>query len=260
MDQSLYANSIVTKISKKGVVITPRNTPLSMDLTMTKKDFPTTDGMQDKVNNRYPEIHFRSGIGSLIYLSSGTRPDITYAVGKLAKFSHAPGDNHYKALTWLLGYIYKYPNKAIQYYTIPNNLLLHNTLKEAKIELNDKLTVTFTDASWQDCVDTGQITGGYVTFKSGGVVNHRSYLPVPVALSSREAEYLAAYVACTAAQHIRMLNYNLYHLMEENYELEKTQTYPSSNVILDSKAAIAIAKSDKDTMRTRHILCRYHFV
>ena len=31
-------------------------------------------------------------------------------------------------------------------------------------------------------------------------------------------------------------------------------------MILDSKAAIAIAKSDKDTKRTRHILRRYHFV
>ena len=99
LDQSLYANSIVTKISKKGVVITPRNTPLPMDLTMTKKDCPTTDDMQEEVNNRYPDIQFRFVIDSLIYLSSGTRPDITYAVGKLAKFSHVPGDNHYKALT-----------------------------------------------------------------------------------------------------------------------------------------------------------------
>ena len=57
-----------------------------------------------------------------------------------------------------------------------------------------------------------------------------------------------------------MLNYNLYHLIEEDYELEKTETYPLSNVILDSEAAIAIAKSDKDTKRTRHILRRYHFV
>ena len=41
---------------------------------------------------------------------------------------------------------------------------------------------------------------------------------------------------------------------------ESTKNYPASNVILDSKAAIAIAKSDKDTKRTRYILQRYHFV
>ena len=48
--------------------------------------------------------------------------------------------------------------------------------------------------------------------------------------------------------------------MEEDYELEKTETYPPSNVILDSEVAVAIANSDKDTKQTRHILCRYHFV
>ena len=67
LDQSLYSNLIVTKITKKGVVIAPRNTPLPMDLTMTKKDCPVTNDMQEEVNNRYPNIHFRSVIDSLIY-------------------------------------------------------------------------------------------------------------------------------------------------------------------------------------------------
>ena len=56
------------------------------------------------------------------------------------------------------------------------------------------------------------------------------------------------------------LNYDLYHLSDKDYEPENTENYPASNVILDSEAAIAIAKSDKDTKRTRHILRRYHFV
>ena len=118
----------------------------------------------------------------------------------------------------------------------------------------------FSDSSWQDCIDTGRSTGGYIIFKSGGAVDHRCHLPVPIALSSGEAEYLATAVACTAAQHIRMMNYDLYHLSDKDYEPENTENYPASNVILDSEAAIAIAKSDKNTKRTRHILCRYHFV
>ena len=51
-----------------------------------------------------------------------------------------------------------------------------------------------------------------------------------------------------------MMNYNLYHLTDQDYVPEKTKTYPASNVILDSTATIAIAKSDKDTKRTRQIL------
>ena len=55
------------------------------------------------------------------------------------------------------------------------------------------------------------------------------------------------WVACTAAQHIRMMNYDLYHLSDKDYELESTENYLASNVILDSEAAITIAKSDEDS-------------
>ena len=197
---------------------------------------------------------------TLIYLSFGTRPDITFAIVKLAKYAHSPGDCHYKALIWLVGYIHKFPNKAIHFYSDINSSPIGKILHQSKISLNDNLTVTFTDASWQDDVDTGRSTGGYIIFKSGGPIDHRCHLPIPIALSTGEAEYLAASVACTAAQHIRMMNYNLYHLTDQDYIPENTETYPASNIILDSAAAIAIAQSDKDTKRTRHILRRYHFV
>ena len=113
IDQQLYAKSIVNKLVKKGTDIYPRNTPLQPDITLTKRDCPTTPAIQQEIDAKYSSIHFRSVIGALIYLSSGTRPDITFATVKLAKYAHAPGENHYKALTWLLGYIQKFPNKAI---------------------------------------------------------------------------------------------------------------------------------------------------
>ena len=163
-------------------------------------------------------------------------------------------------MIWLVSYIHKFPNKAIHFYSDINSSPIGHILHQSDLSLNDKLTVTFTDASWQDDVDTGRSTGGYIIFKSGGPIDHRCHLPVPIALSTGEAEYLAASVACTAAQHIRMMNYDLYHLTDQDYKPENTETYPASNIILDSAAAIAIAQLDKDTKRTRHILQRYHFV
>ena len=56
------------------------------------------------------------------------------------------------------------------------------------------------------------------------------------------------------------MNYDLYHLADKDYAPENTEKFPASNVILDSAAAIAIASSDKDNTRMRHILQRYHFV
>jgi len=41
-------------------------------------------------------------IGSIIYLSNCTRPDISYAVSQLARFIAAPGESHYHLSKQLL--------------------------------------------------------------------------------------------------------------------------------------------------------------
>ena len=104
IDQSRYALNLTEKFSK-CVTLKPRSTPLPCDVILSKKDMATTESHKKEVESLYGKLHYRSAIGALIYLSSGTRPDITFAVGKLAKFSESPGPKHYKALVWLLGYV-----------------------------------------------------------------------------------------------------------------------------------------------------------
>ena len=48
---------------------------------------------------------YQSGIGSLLYLSVRTRPDITYAVNILAKFSSNPTKPHWTALKYVTRYL-----------------------------------------------------------------------------------------------------------------------------------------------------------
>jgi hypothetical protein len=47
---------------------------------------------------------YQSAIGSLMYLSVSTRPDIAYAVGTLARFSSKPTKEHCTALKRVLCY------------------------------------------------------------------------------------------------------------------------------------------------------------
>ncbi len=54
----------------------------------------------------------------------------------------------------------------------------------------------FTDSSWNDDVDTGRSSGCFMIIYMGGVVEHSSNMPDPVALSSAEAEYNEACLAC----------------------------------------------------------------
>ncbi|KNZ46387.1 uncharacterized protein VP01_730g3, partial [Puccinia sorghi] len=63
--------------------------------------------------NREPvEItQYQHFIGCLNYLSLGTRPDISYAVNYLARYSQNPQQSHWRALIHLVGYVKATLNK-----------------------------------------------------------------------------------------------------------------------------------------------------
>jgi hypothetical protein len=110
----------------------------------------------------------------------------------------------------------------------------------------------FSDSSWNDDIDTGRSTGCYLITYMGGIVDHSSNLPDPVAMSSAEAEYNEGCLAFMATNHLRMLLIELEGIDEK--ALAPTIIY------FDSRSAIAMGDSYKDTKHTRHSLRRYHYV
>ena len=83
---------------------------------LTKDDAAITSGARREACDRFPSVDYHSIVGALIYLSSGTRMDITFAVSKLAKFVKYPGIVHFQALIWLMGYIQHTACRGIKYY------------------------------------------------------------------------------------------------------------------------------------------------
>ena len=67
----------------------------------------------------------------------------------------------------------------------------------------------FSDSSWQDYPDTGRITGAYIILYQGGPIDHGTPVPGPVAQSSAEGEYNAAYTVGIDLAHFRMLVHEL---------------------------------------------------
>jgi hypothetical protein len=59
---------------------------------------------------RYPQI-----VGSLMYLASATRPDISFVVNKLSRYMSNPGDDHWHALERVLRYLKGTTNYVIHY-------------------------------------------------------------------------------------------------------------------------------------------------
>ncbi|MGH7954596.1 MAG: reverse transcriptase domain-containing protein, partial [Gloeomargaritales cyanobacterium] len=254
IDQSRYAKAITLRYTDKI------NTHLqnSYDRILppgwiaSKEDRSSSAGESKKLESFY-NIDYRSCTGALIYLNY-TRPDIVFAVMKLVKFNNNPGRQHFEGLIHLLGYIRDNPHFGIKYYSNLVDAPVTKLLQDRNINIKRDL-FAFSDSSWQDCPDTARSTGSYLIFYQGGVIDHSTFVPDPVAMSSGEAEYSAACVTCMATAHLRMLTNEMTTLENSDPADQEPVT-----IILDNQAAISMSKTLKDTKRTRHIDRRVHYV
>jgi hypothetical protein len=100
MDQSRYAKSIVTRFLeaariKKGHM--PHGSILPINYVLTSKDLTTPPEESSKMQEAY-NLDYASCIGSLICISY-IRPDVSFAVYKLAKYSRQPGESTCRPLS-----------------------------------------------------------------------------------------------------------------------------------------------------------------
>ena len=104
---------------------------------------------------------YQSAIGSLMYLSVSTRPDITYAVNTLARFTSKPTKEHWTALKRLLRY-------------------LRGTLTHGILYTKDGSSsyVGYTDADWAGNVDDRKLVTYFcsVVVQSPGEAKSRNVL------------------------------------------------------------------------------------
>ena len=117
LDQDQYVKNIVSRFEKSFKhQFKIKDSPLSSNFTPFKKDSPTTDLQVKEVKIRFGNLHHRSVIGALLYVSCCTRSDIVFAVNKFAN-SNNPGIVYYRALLHLIGYIKGTPHKFLKFYS-----------------------------------------------------------------------------------------------------------------------------------------------
>ena len=93
---------------------------------------------------------------------------------------------------------------VLKYYDDLNDAPVTDLLRQANIKTKNHL-MDFSDSICQDCSDTGRSTGAYIIFYQGGPIDHGTHVPGPVAQSSAESEYNAAFTAGMALAHFIML-------------------------------------------------------
>jgi hypothetical protein len=168
-------------------------------------------------------------IGSMMYISVCTRPDIAQAVGALARYMATPTVPHWQAAKHILRYISGTADYGITYGG--SNLALD----------------AYCDADFAGDIDTRRSTTGYVFLLGGGAISWSSRLQPTVAVSTTEAEFMGAAYATKEALWLKTLLSDL--------GIKTSTIY----IKADSQSAIKLLKNPVFSMRSKHIDVIYHF-
>nr|CAH65753.1 OSIGBa0123D13.2 [Oryza sativa] len=133
------------------------------------------------------QLEYSQIIGSLMYLASAIRPDISFAVSKLSRFTSNPGDDHWRAL-----------ERVMRYLKVTMELGLQYTGYHAVLE-------GYSDSNWISDVDEIKATSGYVFTLGGSAVSWRSSKQTILMRSTMEAELTALDTATVEAEWMRDL-------------------------------------------------------
>ena len=150
-----------------------------------------------------------SVVGSLLHISNCLRPDISYAVGVLARHAAAPGPSHVKACKRVVAYLYNTRCLGIVFKrdiqgeeaNVPKLFEKgrHPLTNESDPMNNFRV---FADSDFAGDLETRRSTSGVVILLNGGPIAWSSQLGKAVATSTCEAEINAATQACKDAVHL----------------------------------------------------------
>ena len=202
------------------------STPLANHFKLNRSLCPTTTDEKEKMAS----IPYSSAVGSLMYCMVCTRPDIAHAVSTVSRFLSNPGKEHWEAVKW----IFKY---------------LRGTSKLCLSFGGSKPVLKgFTDADMAGDLDGRKSTFGFLFTFAGGAVSWQSKLQKCVALSTTEAEYIAATEEAKEMLWMKRFVQEL-GLMQDEYV-----------VFCDSQSAMDMSKNTSYHSRTKHIDVRYHWL
>lgn len=201
----------------------PISTPVDPAAVLTKKT---------EESEQFDAKLYQSAVGSLLYLSTKTRPDLTFAVNNVARFCANPSQQHWTAVKRIFRYL-----KGTQM-----SGLLFTSSEPGSL-------VGYSDADWAGDREDRKSTSGYTYMLSGAAISWRSKKQQTVALSTAEAEYTALSAASQEALWLRQLMVDL-----GDGSTDPTLIYE------DNQAAIAISKNPQYHARCKHIDIKYHFV
>jgi hypothetical protein len=168
-----------------------------------------------------------------MYAMHGIRPDISFAVCKLSRYTNNPSTEHWKAIGRVLGYL-KLTIGLGLYYT---NFLL--------------VLEGYTDASWITSASDNKATSSWVFTLGGGAVSWASKKQTCISHSTMESEFIALAGEGKEAEWLRnlLLDIKLW-----------PQPMPAISLYCDSESTMSKAHSKVYNGKSRHISLRHEYV
>ena len=217
LDQATMTTNVLKKFNMDNAK--PKSVPISPSTTLRKEGEPLDTGTHP----------YGTLIGSLLYLSTCTRPDIAQPVGALSKYLSCPTMEHWQAAKGVLRYLAGTADYGITFG-------------------GQSGVIGYCDSDSAGDVDTRRSTTGYVFILNGGAIDWSSRRQPTVAASTTEAEYMAAAHATKEALWIHKLL------------LDFGRPETTIRILADNQGAIKLIRNPISSVRSKHIDVMYHFV
>jgi hypothetical protein len=201
----------------------PVNTPLVPGVNYVKNP------------NSEPDVevqHYQSAIGSLNYLSAGTRIDTCFATNVLSRHATNPSNEHWCGVKRVMRYL-----QATK--SLP---LVYSRSEQSEINIH-----VYTDSDYASDVNDRKSTAGVLLMINSNPVVWYSKKQQSVALSTCEAEFYA-------------ISFGLQDLIwAKAFIIELTQNIPECTLYCDNQASIAMSSQEVHG-RSKHVDIKYKFV
>ena len=201
-------------------------------ITRTSSNQPSSSLLSARDVNLYRQM-----VGSLMYASYSSRPDITHAVNMVARHMSNPSEESMIMVKRIFRYLSGARHHGLLYTS-------HSHHQGGEFVLSG-----YCDADWGGDLVDRKSTTGYCTFLNNNLISWQSKKQTTVALSSTEAEYMAI---CEVTKEIMWMKMIL-------EELQLTVSSPSI-IYVDNQSAIKISENDIAHDRTKHIDIKHYFV
>ncbi|GBM87146.1 Retrovirus-related Pol polyprotein from transposon TNT 1-94 [Araneus ventricosus] len=231
----MHQNDYINKICElyKEFNFPASSLPIAKGTVLSKLQCPSTSVEITEMTN-YP---YRSLLGSLSYIASRTRPDISYAVNILSQFQENPGIIHWNILLKLLGYL--------------------STTRGLQLNLSrvsDLNVECYSDADFAANRDDRVSIGGFIILLDEVPISWRTSKQKCISLSTMEAEYVSLTDASKELLWIQRILEECKKVLDQSLFTFKYAVY------CDNQAAINFSNSCIENMRTKHIDIKYHFL